>query len=68
MDLAMATDIINVLTSYCTKRGGRKPAAEALGITYRHLCFMLTGDREVSGSIASKLGYRKSTVYVRMVR
>ena len=62
----MQTNLISTLMDYCSKRGGRSEAAKSLGISYRHLCFILRGDRAISDAIARKLGYEKITAYQKM--
>ncbi len=55
--------MVTVLNRYAEFKGGQKAAADMLGITPQYLCDILQGRRDVSETVAGKLGYGREVVY-----
>ena len=55
---------LQVLRDMVTRAGTQKAVARDLHITPSRLCEVLNGRRDVSKSLADKLGYRRVKVFI----
>lgn len=61
----MTTDAPHLKIRALVKAAGtQKTVAKALGISQQYLCEVLSGRRDVSRSLAVKLGYRRVIAFV----
>lgn len=57
-------DLVTLLAKECWK-SNQKTVAEQLGISPQYLSDILRGRREITGEVASKLGFERVVTFVR---